>query len=153
MSEPAPTVDSSETAMAFGREDEATNEQVGHEDLVRELVSRSQEEMRLMVERMVANVLQDMARTLSNHDRAGTLSAAAGTGDSTPIDQLLETGNLRVLTEIKSRINARVKMLTNGKSYKRRVRNGREYWYEVISDPENGKKKDRYVGRNPPVAA
>jgi hypothetical protein len=152
MSEFVPTIDTTETAVAFDRIHESIPARNGHEELHREAASQSKE-IRLLAN-ILLEVLEGMARRPPTQDKAQTPSATpADTGDSAAIDHILETSDLGRLREIKSKINAREKVLTNGRCYKRRVRKGREYWYEVVSDPENGKKKDRYVGHKPPVGS
>jgi hypothetical protein len=52
------------------------------------------------------------------------------------------------LKQMKRNMKATIKNLMGedaGKSYKKKVRNGREYWYEVWWDPKEKKKKDKYI--------
>ena len=61
--------------------------------------------------------------------------------------------NLVGLKQLKRSVKDKIKTLLKDepeKSYTKKVRNGREYWYEVWWDPEEKKKKDRYIGKTPP---
>jgi hypothetical protein len=57
---------------------------------------------------------------------------------------------LSELNDIKKAVSYRIKLLTKGKTYRRRIINGREYWYEVYWDATEQKKKDKYIGTVPP---
>lgn len=50
------------------------------------------------------------------------------------------------LNDIKQAANSRIRLLTKGKTYRRKVIKGREYLYEVYWDSRDKKKKYRYVG-------
>lgn len=62
-------------------------------------------------------------------------------------------GDLEGLKHLKKTLRSKIKTLLGDepeKSYKKKVRNGREYWYEIWWDPIEKKKKDRYYGTKPP---
>lgn len=50
------------------------------------------------------------------------------------------------LNDIKQAASSRIRLLTKGRTYRRKVVKGREYLYEVYWDPRDKKKKYRYVG-------
>ena len=57
------------------------------------------------------------------------------------------------LRKLKETLRKRIKTVIGDepeKSYKKKLRNGREYWYEVWWDPITKKKKDKYIGTAPP---
>jgi hypothetical protein len=73
------------------------------------------------------------------------------------INAFLENSDdLDSLKELKKTLTGRIKALLQGepvKSYKKKVRNRREYWYEVYWDPVKKKKVDNYIGTKPPAMA
>jgi hypothetical protein len=50
------------------------------------------------------------------------------------------------LNDIKRAASSRIKLLTTGKTYRRKMIKGNEYLYEVYWDPNEKKKKYKYVG-------
>lgn len=66
---------------------------------------------------------------------------------------LKESNDLQALKKLKKVLTSRIRTLLGNepeKSYKKKVRNGREYWYEVWWDPIKKKKVDHYIGTKPP---
>ena len=69
---------------------------------------------------------------------------------------LENSDDLDSLKQLKKTLTGRIKALLEGvpeKSYKKKVRNHREYWYEVYWDPVKKKKVDKYIGTKPPAAS
>ncbi len=91
----------------------------------------------------------------STNGHAANGARAAGVQPS--FDQvdayLANSTDLVSLKLLKKTLTTRIKILLGGepeKSYKKKVRNGREYYYEIFWDPVKKKKVDRYVGTKPP---
>ena len=58
------------------------------------------------------------------------------------------SNNLTALKQLKRGLKHTIKNLLKDepeKSYQKKVRNGREYWYEVWWDPVEQKKRDKYI--------
>ena len=86
-------------------------------------------------------------------------NGASGAGAQLSFEQVnayLENNeDLDLLKELKKTLTGRIKTLLGDKperSYKKKVRNGREYWYAIYWDPINKRKVDEYIGTKPPAA-
>jgi hypothetical protein len=71
------------------------------------------------------------------------------------VNAFLETSSdLDSLKQLKKTLLSRIKTVLEGepeKSYKKKVKKGNEYWYEVYWDPVKKKKIDKYIGKKPPA--
>lgn len=78
--------------------------------------------------------------------------AAAGAVKDRPartealLEHLNEITQVSELDDIKQAASSRIRLLTRGKTYRKKIIKGREYLYEVYWDSKDKKKKYKYVG-------
>lgn len=62
------------------------------------------------------------------------------------LEHLNEITQVSELDDIKQAATSRIRLLTRGKTYRKKIIKGREYLYEVYWDSKDKKKKYKYVG-------
>lgn len=108
-------------------------------------------EFRAVLEKEIASALEAKGVCDCQCYTATTLRESRGYSDALK-NSLNDITQISELNEIKRAANSRIKLLTTGKNYKRKIIKGNEYFYEVYWDPEEKKKKYKYVGPATPAS-